>query len=110
MLASMWLFIYSAGKYLKSKCSEMSENRDWQRLQFRSWHRGTREMDLLLGTFADHSLPDFSALQLAQYEQILQHNDPDLYNWLSGREAVPAEHDSEVMGLLLHHRYASTQG
>ena len=45
-----------------------------KRLTFRSWHRGTREMDLLLGSFADKYLPDYSESQLDQYEEILSYS------------------------------------
>jgi antitoxin CptB len=77
-----------------------------QRLKFRSWHRGTREMDLLMGSFADRHLPVFTPEQLNAYEAILVLSDPDLYNWISGAEPLPAAHDSEVMRLLCAHRYA----
>ena len=56
-----------------------------KRLIYRSWHRGTREMDLLLGSFADLYVPKFSAAELALYDQILELSDPDLYNWMSAR-------------------------
>jgi antitoxin CptB len=75
------------------------------RLRFRSWHRGTREMDLLLGRFADAHLPAFSPAQLAQYEAILEIGDPDLYNWIAGRVPVPVECDGEVMRILLKHNF-----
>ena len=78
-----------------------------RRLKFRSWHRGTREADLLLGTFADRHLDSFSADQLARYDRLLGNSDPDLYNWLTGREAVPAEQDDDVMALLKEHEYLS---
>jgi antitoxin CptB len=78
-------------------------NKQRDRLRFRSWHRGTREMDLLLGRFADAHLPAFSPEQLTQYEAILETSDPDLYNWIAGKEPVPAENESEVMRLLCSH-------
>ena len=71
-----------------------------KRLAFRSWHRGTREADLLLGRFADRYLATFTPSQLDRYEALLAENDPDIYDWLSGREPVPGLHDHEVMGLL----------
>lgn len=71
-----------------------------KRLRFRSWHRGTKEMDLLLGRFADRHLPGFSSRQLDRYEALLQNSDPDLYGWISGRETVPEPHDHDVMRLL----------
>ncbi|NBO19910.1 MAG: succinate dehydrogenase assembly factor 2, partial [Proteobacteria bacterium] len=63
-----------------------------KKLIFRSWHRGTREMDLLLGRFADAYLPAFTPMQLEAYAAILELPDPDLYNWITGLEPVPAEH------------------
>jgi len=72
-----------------------------KRLTFRSWHRGTREIDLLLGRFADAHLPAFSEGQLALYERFLNNSDPDIYNWISGAEPVPPAEDNEVVQLLL---------
>lgn len=76
-----------------------------KRLIYRSWHRGTREMDLLMGSFADEYVPAFSADELTQYEDILGYSDPDLYNWISGREECPANLTGPVMDKLLQHRY-----
>ena len=78
-----------------------------RRLKFRSWHRGTRESDLLLGSFADRNLDGFTTDQLARYDRLLECSDPDLYNWMTGREAVPDEHDHDVMRLLKQHRFSS---
>ena len=72
-----------------------------KRLIFRSWHRGTREMDIIMGSFADRHIPEFSESQLSEYDDILSLNDPDLYNWYTQKEDVPANLDTEVMGLLL---------
>ena len=79
-----------------------------ERLRFRSWHRGTREMDLLLGSFADAHIAALIEDQLDRYEDMLQHSDPDLYNWITGQESVPPEADNDVMRLLLAHRFAGT--
>jgi antitoxin CptB len=72
-----------------------------KRLTFRSWHRGTREADLIMGRFADRYVPGFTPEQLDRYERLLELSDPDVYNWMTGREPVPAEHDSDVMRLLV---------
>ncbi len=71
-----------------------------KRLRFRSWHRGTREMDLILGCFADATLPSLDAGQLDRYAALLENSDPDLYGWLTRRERVPPAHDHDVMKLL----------
>jgi antitoxin CptB len=81
-----------------------------KRLRFRSWHRGTREMDLLMGSFADAHTPGFDQAQLDQFEALLELSDPDLYNWMTGQEPVPAEHDTGIMRLLVAFRYTPRQG
>jgi antitoxin CptB len=76
-----------------------------KRLLFRSWHRGTREADLILGSFAAAHLPRFDAVQLEHYEALLECPDPELFDWIAGRAAPPAEYDTEVTRLLLAFRY-----
>jgi len=77
-----------------------------KRLRFRSWHRGTREMDLLMGSFADAHVMGFGPAELDAYEAMLELSDPDLYDWYAGREPVPADADGPVMRLFLKHRFA----
>ena len=72
-----------------------------KRLTFRSWHRGTREIDLLLGKFADACLGDFDAAQLALYDRFLNNSDPDIYNWITGQEPVPPAEDNAVVKKLV---------
>lgn len=71
-----------------------------KRLRFRSWHRGTKEIDLLLGTFADAWLDRLDAAQLARYEALLENTDPDLYAWIMGAETPPEAFDTEILALL----------
>jgi antitoxin CptB len=72
-----------------------------KRLGFRSWHRGTREIDLLLGRFADAHLEGFGEEELALYDRFLLNSDPDIYNWISRAEPVPPAEDNRVVQLLL---------
>jgi antitoxin CptB len=60
-----------------------------KRLRFRSWHRGTREMDMMLGAFADRALESLTPQQLDRYEALLSASDPDIYDWITGREPAP---------------------
>src|SRR5437660_12785472 len=76
-----------------------------KRLLFRSWHRGTREADLILGSFAEAHLAGFDAARLDQYEALLDCPDPELFEWITGRTAPPAVYDTEVIRLLLAFRY-----
>lgn len=79
-----------------------------RRLRFRSWHRGTREADLLLGGFADVTLDRLDTDQLARYGELLENNDPDLWDWVTERLPVPPESDSDVLRLLID--YARSRG
>ena len=48
-----------------------------KQLIFRSWHRGTREMDILLGSFADEHVPKMDEEQLTEFQSILEISDPE---------------------------------
>ena len=52
-----------------------------KRLIFRSWHRGTREMDLIMGSFAETNVPSMTGAELDLYEELLHTPDPDVYDW-----------------------------
>lgn len=62
-----------------------------KRLKMRSWRRGTKEMDLILGPFADDRVAGLSEADLAIYERMLGENDQDLYRWVTGQTDAPAE-------------------
>jgi antitoxin CptB len=72
-----------------------------KKLIFRSWHRGTREIDLMLGKFADAHMPGFGAEELELYDRFLNNSDPDIYSWISGQEPLPPSEDNAVTRLLL---------
>lgn len=63
----------------------MSEDTVLKRLRMRSWRRGIKEMDLILGPFADTVLQDLDGPARAQFEVLLEENDHDLYLWLTSR-------------------------
>ena len=75
-----------------------------KRLRFRSRHRGTKELDLLLGGFAERALAAMTEAELDRYEALLQVPSPVLYAWLVGHGDPPAEHDNEVTRALLDFR------
>ena len=90
---------------MNAKNEELDARR--RKLKFRAWHRGTREMDLLMGSFADAHVYNFDDDALDQFEKLLSCNDPDLYNWFSGQESAPADEHSSVLTLFLTHRVVS---
>ncbi|MGB3249583.1 MAG: succinate dehydrogenase assembly factor 2 [Tabrizicola sp.] len=61
-----------------------------KRLRMRSWRRGTKEMDLMLGPFADAHLAGLSEADLLTYDALLAENDQDLMAWTLGQSAPPA--------------------
>jgi antitoxin CptB len=67
-----------------------------KRLLFRCWHRGTREMDLILGRFADTEIADLTDDELSQLEHLIEVPDPDLYAALSGGVPLAPEFASKV--------------
>lgn len=56
-----------------------------RRLRMRSWRRGMKEMDLILGPFADSHLAGLSEPLVQEYEDLLAENDQDLYRWVTAR-------------------------
>ena len=67
-----------------------------RRLLFRSWHRGTREADLIMGRFADVHLAELDDAGLDQYEHLLDAIEADLLAWVTGVADVPPEHDTAM--------------
>ena len=67
------------------------------KLRFRAWRRGFREADLILGGFADAHLADLSPAEVDAFEALLDQEDYDLYAWVMGQEAAPAEFQGEVL-------------
>jgi antitoxin CptB len=86
--------------------TDMSDIRR-KRLLFRSWHRGTKETDLLLGSFAERHLDAFSETQLDRYEALLDSDDGDLFDWIAGVAVPSPEHDGDIMSMLRNFRYTA---
>jgi len=67
-----------------------------RKLLFRSWHRGIREMDLIMGRFADAFVARLSEQDLDDYERLIEVPDPDLLVWITGEADVPPDIDCAV--------------
>lgn len=61
-----------------------------KRMSMRSWRRGTKEMDLILGPYADAHLAQMSDAELSIYDRLLEENDTDLLPMILGHQAAPA--------------------
>jgi antitoxin CptB len=81
-----------------------------RKLLFRAWRRGVREMDLIVGRFADVHIDKFDELSLDDFERLIEVPNAELYAWITGDENTPAEHDSAVLRQLIgFHARSSTK-
>ena len=67
-----------------------------RKILFRAWHRGMREVDLLLGPFADASLAGMGEAELDEFEALMEALDRDVFAWLIGETPVPEGFDTGV--------------
>ncbi|MEC9245024.1 MULTISPECIES: succinate dehydrogenase assembly factor 2 [Nitratireductor] len=67
-----------------------------RRALVRSWRRGMREMDLVLGGFADAEIDRLSDEEMTELEAILDVPDTNLFKWVTGEVAVPPEYDTPL--------------
>ena len=67
-----------------------------RRLLFQAWHRGMREMDLVMGRFVDAEIDRFSEADLLELERLIDVPDPELFAWVAGDLPVPADYDGPL--------------
>jgi antitoxin CptB len=67
-----------------------------RKILFRAWHRGTREMDLIMGRFADAALPGLADAELDQFERLIEAPDQDLFSWIMDEADAPGDYDSPL--------------
>ncbi|MGN6159741.1 MAG: succinate dehydrogenase assembly factor 2 [Devosia sp.] len=75
-----------------------------RRLRYRAWHRGTREMDLVLGPFADAHVEGYGAAELDRLEALMDEQDTDLLKWVIGQEPPPADADTPLLRTIIAFR------
>jgi antitoxin CptB len=67
-----------------------------RKILFRAWRRGMREVDLIMGRFADAAIADFDETELAEFERLLDVPDREMLAWVTGEEPVPENHDTAL--------------
>jgi antitoxin CptB len=72
-----------------------------RKLLFRAWRRGVREMDLIVGRFADVYIDKFDEPALDEFERLIEVPNAELYAWVTGDETAPAEQDCTVLRQLI---------
>jgi len=75
-----------------------------RRLLVRAWRRGIREMDLMLGGFADAELAGLSDGELDQLETLMIQQDADILNWITGEKPTPAAFDTALFRRIAAYR------
>lgn len=75
-----------------------------KRLLWRASHRGTREMDLILGGFARRHVEGFTLAELDEFETLVDLPDPELTGWILGGTAVPQGQVTATLKALLAFR------
>ena len=80
-----------------------------KRMQMRSWRRGTKEMDLVLGPYGEAHLAAMAPERLDLYDRLLEENDQDLLPWVLGQFPAPAEYSELIaeIGTYARNRLAS---
>ena len=71
-----------------------------RRIRYRAGHRGIREMDLLMGSFARDRLDTLTSDELTAFERLLDASDHDVLSWISGDAPTPSDHESPVLDVL----------
>jgi antitoxin CptB len=67
-----------------------------RKILFRAWHRGMREMDLIMGRFADAEIAGFDDAELDEFERLIEVLDRDLLSWVTGEVPVPEDYDTAL--------------
>ena len=75
-----------------------------RRLRYRAWHRGTKEMDLVLGPFCDAHLDGYGPPELDRLETLMNEEDTDLLKWVMGQEPVPRDADADLLETIIAYR------
>ena len=81
-----------------------------KKLRFRAWRRGFREMDLLMGSFADEFISDMNDEEVGEFERLLATPDWEVYAWIIGQKPIPDNHKSDVLDRLIAFRYEAQPG
>src|SRR5262247_4853757 len=88
----------ASGEEPMTGTARSSEGLDARRrkLLFRCWHRGLREMDLIMGRFADATIEQLAEEEIGEFERLMEAPDPELLAWITGKADVPPDYDTAL--------------
>jgi antitoxin CptB len=67
-----------------------------RRMLFRAWHRGIKEMDLIMGRFSDAHIADLTDSELDEFERLMERRDQEVLSWITGTVPVPPDYDTPL--------------
>ncbi len=73
-----------------------------KKIIFKASHRGSKEMDILLGNFIKKYIELFNENELGLFNDILECDDDDIYQWIIGKKEIPNQHSNRVFSLLIN--------
>jgi antitoxin CptB len=68
-----------------------------RRIVFRAWHRGIREMDLVLGRFADAHAATLTPGEVDDFEALMDAPDPEVFQWITGAKPTPPNYETALL-------------
>jgi antitoxin CptB len=72
-----------------------------KKLLWRATHRGIKEMDIVVGGFAEINLAAMNSSEIKLFEGILEIPDQDLLGWMTRQSSIPFEHDTQLLRRML---------
>ncbi|GIK47957.1 MAG: succinate dehydrogenase assembly factor 2 [Hyphomonadaceae bacterium] len=76
-----------------------------KKLRFRAWRRGFKEIDLILGAFADRRLAGLEEARVDEFERLLNAPDQEVFAWITEQAPAPAEYDTPTLALIRAFRF-----
>ena len=80
-----------------------------RRARYRAWHRGMREMDLILGSYADARVDEMDEAAMLRFEELLDEMDTDLLTWVTGQIPIPDSADKPLLKEIMAHHASRTR-
>tara|TARA_B110000014_G_scaffold258921_1_gene245815 strand:- start:178 stop:441 length:264 start_codon:yes stop_codon:yes gene_type:complete len=73
-----------------------------KKIIYKASHRGSKEMDILLGNFINKYIELFNENELNIFDSILDCDDEDIYQWILGKKDIPTRYENRVFSLLIN--------
>lgn len=102
--------VTSIRPFSSSESADVNHDARVRRLLYRCKQRGLRELDLLMGTWADENLDSLSPSDLDDFEKLCEHQEsPHIMKWLTGQMEIPPEFDTAVLKSLIEYTHSGSK-